>query len=77
MRPIHKNTVKRILRNSGVWSGYIAQSNVNSFHIKNGWVLGYPVTVHSAEELDKIIDQFHSYNNDPELGHRVRLWEDK
>jgi hypothetical protein len=73
--PVNKNTVKATLRKTGTWSGWLTQSNVNSFHVTSGWCLGFPVTVTSVEELDKVCTEFHWYNDDAELGHRVRLWQ--
>jgi hypothetical protein len=74
MKALTKTQVKKIIKDKGQWSGWIAQSNVNSFHITGGWRLGLRVTVHSIEELNKTVDHFLAYNNDAELGRRARYW---
>lgn len=77
MDTINKNTVNKIIRDTGTWTGYIAPCNVNSFHITGGWCLGYKITVTSIVELDQLIDEFRFYNCGPELGQRVRLWQER
>lgn len=74
MRAITKTQVKKAIKEKGHWSGWIAPSNVNSYHIVSGWHLGMRVTFRSLEDLNKTIDEFLSYNSDPELGRRVRYW---
>lgn len=72
---INKNTVKAKLRRGEKWEGYLAPSNVNSFHIISGWSLGCYVEVSTIEELNEYINNFAYYNCNSELGKRVVLWE--
>jgi len=77
MKPTHKSTVKSIIRSKGEWSGYIAPSNVNAYHIRNGWALGMPVKFTDIAEMEETLNSFAYYNcNDAETGYRIRFWED-
>ncbi len=71
MKRLHKNTVKAIIRHDGYWIGYIVASNVNPWHITNGWCLGCKVHVNSIDELNTVMNDFAYYNCNSELGTRV------
>lgn len=71
MNRLHKNTVKKIIRDNGKWEGYIVASNVNPWHITNGWCLGCKVMVQSIDELDRIMQDYACYNCNYEMGYRV------
>ena len=74
LRPIHKNTVKAMLRKGQTFRGYIAPSKVNSFHIRGGWHIGMSVEFTSIEEMEKCLPEFAYYNCNAELGHTIRFW---
>lgn len=74
IKPIHKSTVKAMLRRGKTFKGYIAPSNVNSFHIRGGWHIGMSVEFTSIEEMEETVNSFAFYNCVPELGMRVRFW---
>lgn len=57
MNPINKHTVLKAARTSGKWTGYIAPSNVNSYHIKSGWHLGIPITIAYRDGQYQVLDQ--------------------
>lgn len=74
LEPIHKNKVIAMLKNGQPFVGYIAPSNVNSYHIDKGFGIGMRVKFTSVEELEKTVRNFAYYNCNAELGHRVRFW---
>lgn len=74
MKRLHKNTVKKIIRDTGSWSGYIVASNVAEYHIANGWHIGCEVTVNSIDELNKAMAEYAYYNCNYELGYRVACY---
>ena len=76
MRPIHKSTVRAMIRKGKTFKGYIAPSNVNSFHIVNGWHIGMSVEFSDLEEMETTLENFAFYNCIPELGMRIRFWVD-
>jgi len=77
LQTVHKNTVKKIIRRDGRWTGWLAPSNVNAYHVRQGWCLGCKVTALSLDGLEQLASDFQSWNcNEPELGHRVRFWQE-
>jgi hypothetical protein len=88
LKPVHKATMKKIARRQGTWTGYISPSNVNEFHIQNGWMLGMPITVEYRDgkymvvlnsremELEDFIVNYAWYNCNSEVGKRVRFWQE-
>ena len=71
MKRLHKNTVKKIIRDTGSWKGYIVASNVAEYHINGGWHIGSEVEVTSIDELDRAMASYAYYNCCYELGYRV------
>lgn len=45
VKPIHKATVLKQVRDTGTWTGYIAASNVNSGNINSNWNLGIEIII--------------------------------
>lgn len=76
MKRIHKATVKKQIRENGRWQGYICTSNVNAYHVNQGWHIGMSVDVNSVDELNKIMKNYAWYNCNGELGQRVYCWVD-
>ena len=86
LQPVHKATMLKEVREKGQWIGHIAPSNVNSFHVNDGWHLGHQITIKKVEsefhvvreyetmELGSYIRNFQTYNCIAELGKRVRFW---
>lgn len=50
---IHKASMKAAARNNGSWKGYVAPAKVNSYHVVNGWHIGYDIHV-TAVKIDKV-----------------------
>jgi len=63
-----------MLRKGETFKGYIAPSNVNSFHIRGGWHIGMSVEFTSIEEMEDTVQNFAWYNCCSELGRRVSFW---
>ena len=90
MQTTKKQTVLAQVRKEGEWKGWIAPSNVNSWHINNGWCLGMELTIvkvnekpyvflehseHQFSELETFLDNYRYHNcQHNELGKRVRFW---
>src|SRR4051794_1293369 len=88
MERTHKATVLKEVRNKGVWFGYVAPSNVNSFHITGGWHLGHLITISQGrdgeyyvvswhneyEKLSTWLNAFAVYSCVAELGKRPVFW---
>jgi hypothetical protein len=72
--PIHKSTVKAMLRKGKTFKGYIAPCNVNRANVNGMWHIGMPVKFTSIEEMEEIIRDYSYYNCCNELGNRVRFW---
>ena len=68
---VHKAKVKSKIRKDGYWRGWIVASNVNGWHIDNGWHIGFAIEVKSVDELDKAMKEYAWYNCCSELGWRV------
>jgi hypothetical protein len=45
MQPINKQTVLKLVRQNGVWQGYITPNKVNEYHINNGWHIGTSIMI--------------------------------
>lgn len=74
LSPIHKSRVKAMLRKGESFTGFIAPSNVNQFHINDGWHIGMSVTFTTIEDMETTIRDFAYYNCNSELGQHVRFW---
>jgi hypothetical protein len=84
MEPINKHSVLKEARTRGEWKGYIAPSNVNSYHIVGGWHLGMSITIVFLDgkytvrdtALEDYLSEFVWYNcQDNETGKRIRFWK--
>lgn len=53
-----KNDVIAVIRERGVWEGYIAGNEVHVCNIWSSWSLGMYVEVTSLEELEEHIKQY-------------------
>jgi hypothetical protein len=73
MKPIHKNTVKAMIRKGIIFKGYIAPNNVNSRNINSGWHIGMAVEFSNLQEMEDTLSNFAYYNCIPELGMRIRF----
>lgn len=76
MKRIHKATVKKQIKDSGKWEGYICASNVNSYHVNSGWHIGHSVSVTTIDALNALMRDYAYYNCNSELGNRVYCWVD-
>jgi hypothetical protein len=55
MEKINKHTVLKHVRENNFWSGYIAPSNVNSYHITGGWHLGHDVLITIDQQKNYVV----------------------
>ena len=76
MKRIHKATVKKIIRNTGQWQGWICASNVNADNVNGRWRIGCYIEVESIAQLDQHMRDYAWYNCNGELGQRVYCWID-
>ena len=75
VKNVSRTYVKKRIKENGVFKGYMAPDQVNSFHILRGWHLGCEVALHSMEEMTQAENEFSYYNcNDRETGLRIRYW---
>jgi hypothetical protein len=91
MQPIHKTSVLKQVRETGVWRGVIAPSNARP---GGPWNLGHSIEIRLAAmsdrpakyiastpdagqriELERYLSDYAYYNCHGELGKRVRFWE--
>lgn len=63
IQPVHKATVLRLVREKGIWKGYITPNKINSAHVVDGWHLGSEIEIHSDKNLDGT-QLYHVYNVD-------------
>jgi hypothetical protein len=75
--PIHKSTVKALLRKGETFKGYIAPSKVHMVHIAGGWHIGARVTFKTLAQMEVDVRNFSIFNCNAELGHTVRFWRMK
>lgn len=87
MEPVNKHTVLKKVRENREWRGFIAPSNVNSYHIDGGWHIGHEITIRKdnfhyfvwngkeSQELESYLNNFKHYNCNSELGYRIRFWQ--
>lgn len=52
MERTNKHTVLKEVRDNNIWVGYISPSNVNSFHIKDGWHIGHEILITIGRDKD-------------------------
>lgn len=75
MKKLTKTQVKKIIRDTGKWAGYIVPCKVNTFHIVGGWGLGMKVEFTDLEEMEKTLNSFTYYNCNSELGNYVAFYQ--
>jgi hypothetical protein len=66
LQPINKHTVLKAVRDHGKWEGYIAPSNVNSFHITGGWNLGMALVIVDGKREGLPTDKPYVFNESTE-----------
>lgn len=52
MERIHKATMLKVAREQGQIEVYASGNKVNEFHIKDGWHLGYEITLTARKDKD-------------------------
>lgn len=86
-----KQTVLKTVRDKGRWTGFIAPSKVNEFHVNSGWNIGCKITIlkdnykyfvmkddgSTSCELDQFLASFKWFNCNNELGYGITYWEDE
>lgn len=72
---VHKTVVRSLIEKTGKWHGWICTDNVNGWHIRSGWHLGYEVTLCTVREMAEREFTYLSYNASAELGWRARYWQ--
>ena len=55
MERIHKSTMLKVARENGKIEVYASGNKVNAYHINNGWMLGYSITVTAKKDSGKWI----------------------
>ena len=58
LKKMTKREVKKQIRETGAFTGYLCGNKVNPFHVNDGWHLGMHVTETSVESLDDTIERF-------------------
>ena len=91
MGRIHKSTMLKVSRENGKIEVYASGNKVNAYHINDGWMLGYSITVTAKKDSGKWVynvDSVHGtidlktycdnilYYLPSELGNRVVFWKD-
>ena len=74
---VDKTKVKRIIKKSGEWSGYMVGAKVSLLHIRRGWCIGCPVSFTSLENMEESISEWAYYNACWELGYYPAFYLDK
>ena len=52
MERLHKATMLKMAREHGQVDVYASGNKVNAFHINDGWMLGYPITITARKDSD-------------------------
>ena len=52
MERIHKSTMLKVARENGQVEVYASGNKVNAFHINDGWMLGYSITITARKDSD-------------------------
>jgi hypothetical protein len=69
-------SVKKQIKQHGIWKGLAVANKVNSFHFEQGWHLGNRVEFRAAADVDEFVKNCLPYI-DKELGNRVVFFDIK
>ncbi len=67
--------VKKEIKLTGKWQGYICANNVNTSHIWLGWHIGSYIEVNSLVEFNIRCASYKFYNCCYELGYYLQYWK--
>lgn len=77
-----KTQVRKIIREEGIFKGFMCGNKVNPYHLADGWGLGTHVVFEDVNEFNKYVENFELGINvyTPELGtypHYYQIIEEK
>ncbi len=67
--------VRKTIRDTGEWRGFVVPNKVNPHHFFDGWCLAVDRIFRSQSDLDDLVDMM-MYYMDHALGDRVAFYEE-
>jgi hypothetical protein len=85
MRKVNQTHIKKTIKQTGSWTGYIAPSNVPQENVVTGWGMGRLTTItelsstlmvdNNAYSLEYLLTHLKANNERNGLGNGIAYWE--